>query len=334
MLGRLVDETWQRERNCKVCGKAFRAKSKPGPRRTFEYCSRSCSDAGKIKHERHLERTCATCGAIFTDKHAGRTEKFCSRKCFCERKQAEYVKCVWCGNEFVNRRLDRNPGREFCSRECAFEEKKVLGSPAFRNNPQYKMGSALLSVNAWVSRHTRYASECVMCGKVFAHKHKNRGQNVCSSKCKYQYMLAWNRSQRVLTSGVVEIDCGVCGKRFLDTKRNVRYCGVACRKIMEKRNHKEMNHMHARRLRAARRHGERFGKSEVYMRDGYRCGICGRKVRMNVKWDHPLAPTLDHIIPICDGGEHTRRNVRTAHFICNSKRGAGRHVVDQLLLIG
>lgn len=34
------------------------------------------------------------------------------------------------------------------------------------------------------------------------------------------------------------------------------------------------------------------------------------------------APTLDHVIPLAKGGEHSRANVRCAHFICNSRRGA------------
>jgi hypothetical protein len=33
-----------------------------------------------------------------------------------------------------------------------------------------------------------------------------------------------------------------------------------------------------------------------------------------------MAATLDHIIPISQGGTHTPDNVKTAHWICNVKR--------------
>jgi len=50
---------------------------------------------------------------------------------------------------------------------------------------------------------------------------------------------------------------------------------------------------------------------------------------------HPLAPTIDHLIPLADGGSDSPANVATAHFLCNSTKGE-RHGGggDQLTLIG
>jgi 5-methylcytosine-specific restriction endonuclease McrA len=47
---------------------------------------------------------------------------------------------------------------------------------------------------------------------------------------------------------------------------------------------------------------------------------------------HPDAPTIDHLLPLCDGGDDVRANVQLAHFLCNSRRGAGG--VVQLALVG
>lgn len=44
---------------------------------------------------------------------------------------------------------------------------------------------------------------------------------------------------------------------------------------------------------------------------------------MNTTVPHPLSPTLDHITPLAEGGEHTPENVQLAHFICNSHKGDG-----------
>jgi 5-methylcytosine-specific restriction endonuclease McrA len=46
---------------------------------------------------------------------------------------------------------------------------------------------------------------------------------------------------------------------------------------------------------------------------------------------HPMAPTIDHIVPLSKGGTHEPINCRTAHFLCNSTKG-DRLAGDQLIL--
>ena len=60
--------------------------------------------------------------------------------------------------------------------------------------------------------------------------------------------------------------------------------------------------------------------AEIYKRDGFRCGICLRPMAMSRAVPHPDAPTIDHILPVAEGGVHSRANVRAAHFRCNSAR--------------
>lgn len=48
------------------------------------------------------------------------------------------------------------------------------------------------------------------------------------------------------------------------------------------------------------------------------CGICGKPVDKSLKFPHPLAPTVDHIIPIDRGGHPSAiENLQLAHFACN-----------------
>lgn len=58
----------------------------------------------------------------------------------------------------------------------------------------------------------------------------------------------------------------------------------------------------------------------VGQRDGWICGICGEKVA-NTDGFSPDAPTVDHIIPIIDGGTDTWDNVQLAHVRCNCMKG-------------
>jgi 5-methylcytosine-specific restriction endonuclease McrA len=62
---------------------------------------------------------------------------------------------------------------------------------------------------------------------------------------------------------------------------------------------------------------EPVNREAVAARDGWRCCICGGKVTRR-DW------SLDHIVPLSQGGTHTYANVALAHRGCNSARGVGR----------
>lgn len=59
----------------------------------------------------------------------------------------------------------------------------------------------------------------------------------------------------------------------------------------------------------------------VFERDNNACQLCGDPMDMSKKTPHPLAPTIDHIVPISRGGTHTMDNIQSAHFHCNISKG-------------
>ncbi len=67
-------------------------------------------------------------------------------------------------------------------------------------------------------------------------------------------------------------------------------------------------------------------------RDRWRCHLCRRKVDRALHYQHPMAGTRDHLVPIVDGGDDSPANLRLAHRSCNSRRQAGG--VVQLMLVG
>lgn len=69
---------------------------------------------------------------------------------------------------------------------------------------------------------------------------------------------------------------------------------------------------------------EKIDRLAIANRDGWRCHICGKKIKRT-----DLA--LDHLIPLSKGGPHTSSNLASAHLSCNAKRGPGR-IPAQLLL--
>jgi 5-methylcytosine-specific restriction endonuclease McrA len=88
-----------------------------------------------------------------------------------------------------------------------------------------------------------------------------------------------------------------------------------------------------RRFRLLDQWVEHVDVTELANRDGWRCHLCGKKVSRTAKWPNRKAPTVDHIIPVSLGGEHSYRNTALAHWGCNvDKQAEPRN--EQLRLVG
>jgi 5-methylcytosine-specific restriction endonuclease McrA len=80
-------------------------------------------------------------------------------------------------------------------------------------------------------------------------------------------------------------------------------------------------------------HTENVDRDLVGERDGWRCGICRKRVDWTLVYPDRMSPSLDHVVPLSEGGEHTYANTRIAHLICNNlRRHHGGN--EQLALIG
>lgn len=78
---------------------------------------------------------------------------------------------------------------------------------------------------------------------------------------------------------------------------------------------------------------ERYEDAEIFERDGWRCGLCRKKINKRLKHPHLMAATVDHIFPFTKNGKNIRTNVHAAHRLCNQRKynlGGG----EQLMLIG
>lgn len=55
------------------------------------------------------------------------------------------------------------------------------------------------------------------------------------------------------------------------------------------------------------------------------CQICGERVNVHARNGRRIGgdyPSIDHIVPVSQGGEHTWANVQLAHMKCNAQKGA------------
>jgi hypothetical protein len=121
--------------------------------------------------------------------------------------------------------------------------------------------------------------------------------------------------------------CKACGAEWLNysERMDADYCSPCnAKRWRDDGRHKR------RAWKANAANHEVVSAEEVFKRDGYRCQICGTKTRG--KFPALTSPSLDHIIPLSKGGEHSYLNVQCACFGCNSRKGAG-SANDQLKLI-
>lgn len=63
----------------------------------------------------------------------------------------------------------------------------------------------------------------------------------------------------------------------------------------------------------------------LFERFNWTCHLCGEKIDRRRRCPDWRAATVDHIVPLAQGGTHTWENVAPAHLKCNLDKGA-RHV--------
>jgi 5-methylcytosine-specific restriction endonuclease McrA len=90
-----------------------------------------------------------------------------------------------------------------------------------------------------------------------------------------------------------------------------------------------------RRIRSQRRQETWDGvtNEQIFERDRWRCGICGQRISKSLKYPHPRSKSIDHVVPLVEGGDDTAANKRASHLGCNRRRmnqGGG----EQLAMIG
>jgi len=120
--------------------------------------------------------------------------------------------------------------------------------------------------------------------------------------------------------------CRCCGEWFIHDQPTTETCSKRCLRKLTKAKY-----------RAAKMAAfvAPVSPRKTFERDKWICQLCRKPVARTAVAPHPLAPVVDHIVPLGGGagGKHEPANVQCAHFLCNSRKGA-RGGGEQLLLIG
>ena len=244
---------------------------------------------------------CLYCGIEIITKVRGKEKRFCGKICRDryrhrqEKKQYTYI-CKKCGKEFHPKDIRRN---QYCSNKCRIEKGIISDKIKIER-----------LINKFIVAYTGRINTCINCGKLFV-SNQNIGSEFCSLRCYYYY----NNSNKHNES---TLECVECGAKFIKRygeKRRV-FCSSGCSKRFNRRNRK-----------VAKRAGKnnsiinRFSLYQILVRDGYRCGICGKLIDVSLPFNHKMSATIDHINPLSKGGSHCWNNVCAAHLSCNSRKG-------------
>lgn len=136
--------------------------------------------------------------------------------------------------------------------------------------------------------------------------------------------------------------CGITTMRSMRLDEAGRYCSRECdiasmqrvaeeKAALERIGGKDPSPSGRRLHRIRSRPRDKINPSKVFARDSWKCQLCRRTLKPSDRGTvKPVAPELDHIIPIAAGGSHTWGNVQLACRECNQRKRA--KALGQLLM--
>ena len=222
--------------------------------------------------------------------------------------------CRYCGKTYKPKEVSRTA---YCSRDCYFAH-KTEQKERRRSLPKESV----------------YAV-CPVCKETFIKRHSVK---YCSDECRKEKtrqeyrknasVICLKRREAYEPKEKEKHICGMCGAIFASAYRMELYCSEKCRKLAKVGRKDARN--------KARKNGvyyEYVNPLKVFKRDGWRCQLCGKKLKPKYRGTiRDDAPELDHIIPWAQGGEHSYKNTQCACRKCNIEKGARER--GQLRLFG
>lgn len=228
-------------------------------------------------------------------------------------------------------------------REC-FACRRALPISKRERNPRKWCSE---SCRVWMLRHpgqTRHLPLtppiCAMCGGALS---GNRFRT-CSPECSIAYKRKQDRLR--YAKGVQVGTCLVCNAPFVRRSGSLT-CSPDCKKVYkaaqnrERRKSSPVSESERERLRS-KNHLRRvkYGATsevvrftDIAERDRWRCHLCNKRIDQDLRYPDPMSGSLDHVVPLSAGGDHSCANVALAHLACNVRKGA-RGGGEQLAVFG
>ena len=248
-----------------------------------------------------IDRECVQCNGVFYVDYKSNKKKYCPVACreSASKARSNKKRCPECREQYTAKPSAVAKGNaKYCSRECFNKNRKSC----------------------------RIRVKCKQCGSLFVVRpsEKEQGRKYCSREC-----------SRIAKYNQVQLSCSRCNKNFsITSSEHARgggvYCGKECfdkTRIINDDIHLARRMYSAERRSRAADNNNKSGvkplgsslRKKVWKRDGYKCHYCN--VKTSAKPGREQS-TVDHIVPVKDGGDDSECNLITACKRCNSKKSA------------
>jgi len=247
-----------------------------------------------LSENKHI---CLNCGKELENKVM--QSKFCNKICRCDylkkKRASKRVKriCQYCGNLFET----NQPKAKYCSDKCQRKQHAKQYAGVHRRQLKERKYNTSMVSNYCI---------CKNCKRHYIPIKKDYN-TFCSRECSYTY----KKERR----------CKYC-KIFKANKDDTYYCKNCAKKMAR----------HRRRAIERNVKAEHVLFANILKRDRGKCQICGIRVHKRFNIQDLKSATIDHIIALSNGGQHTYDNVQLACWGCNSKKRNKKTWVQQLLI--
>lgn len=320
---------------CKVCNDKYWCPPNPLNGRFRSFCSKACyyrnneknlgfqryrqSDKGKAMRQRVVSKSASRPEAIKRRAQRRRWERLvltldrsqrpfditpwptCSTDGCCNiNSRRNFTQCTWCSRQAALARSWRNAGKP--CKEC--------GEPLRRYQAKYCSPSC----------SNRGSDKLFRKNNPDAYRAMRQRQRKRSNEKRRLVKL------EAAKKGAFLRICVYCDKQF-DAYRPRGKIPNYCSKRCENRAGE-----HRRRARKRKAFIEVVSVKKLAKWQNWKCHLCGGLIDKNAKVPDKNALTLEHLIPLSKGGEHSYQNCVAAHFYCNAIK-SDRAIGEQLKLL-
>ena len=249
---------------------------------------------------------CQRCGNQYVPKNKYRNSKYCSHKCLYGKSQWSKSNCKVCRKKIIY--LPSQRTGTYCSdickslrtrrriprvcEQCNKNFETTLG--ALRNSTRYKgRFCGTTCSNQWAKDNRIFSIRCI---------------KVCPVD---------NKVFKVVKSMAHQICCSMlCGRRWpsIDPNKEGYRIEMAFR---EKLRRNAKYHSRRQKIKSIKSNVNTQFLVDLWNKTDI-CQECNKEMENTTSY--PWGRHLDHIISLCEGGEHIKSNVRFIHAYCNVRR--------------
>lgn len=271
-----------------------------------------CKNRGLTSLVLYGERICEQCGNTFEAKATN--QKYCSVKCIRKAERERETKTPD-DSAIIKQIAEKHPGFEYAG--------NYTGSNGTADLRCKTCGHVVTRACVTI-RHQKV--KCDACADAERERKRIAQEQEKERKETDRAEARYNRKIKRIKANILRIAtekhlCKMCGA-------SMRGWNKFCSELCASRYHNSKGWT----LRRARIKDALIDRDitlkEVYETDGGICYLCGGQCDWNdCRRDGTQFivggsyPSIDHVVPLTKGGEHSWSNVRLAHLSCNAKKG-------------